>query len=357
MRIAITGGGTGGHLSIAKSLGAECRRRGFYTMYIGSTSGQDKQWFESNDIFDCTLFLESKPVVNQNLIKKFSNLYGILSQSLIAKRTMIKENIQACISVGGFSAATGGFGALFAKIPLFIHEQNAYMGSLNRILSPFAKQVFSSFELPNIKNLTIMPYPVNNIFFEKRRIREKLNNIAFMGGSQGARAINNFALSIAQTLAKKGIKILHQTGKMEYEKVILSYKEMGFTLAQNLDEFRSGDFEAFVFDFSTQLHEVMSLADFCISRSGASSLWELVANGLPTLFIPYPHAALNHQYFNAKILKDKNLCLLCLQEDLEAKSTEILENIFSFDLSKTSGALLDSYNGGGSEDVIDYIVK
>lgn len=84
-------------------------------------------------------------------------------------------------------------------MPLFIHEQNSKSGSLNKLLKPFAKQFYSAFEKE------IVPYPVADKFFEKARIRKELKNIIFLGGSQGAKFINDLALNLAPELQKKAL--------------------------------------------------------------------------------------------------------------------------------------------------------
>lgn len=353
MNIAITGGGTGGHLSIAKALGQECKRQGINTLYIGSTRGQDREWFDNKDIFNRIVFLESTPVVNQSFFGKWSALAQNITESIKAKRLLKENNIAACISVGGFSAATGSFGAIFGRIPLFIHEQNACMGSLNKLLKPFAKMFFSSFDFPHS---TITSYPVNEAFFTTKRVRQKLEVIAFFGGSQGARAINTLALNLAPHLKQQNIKILHQTGKLDYESTLKSYREKGFSIADSLQDFKSGGTSVFVFSFSDKMVELMSMADFCISRSGASSLWELASNGLPSLFIPYPHAAKNHQYFNAKSLVDNSLAMLHTQDELENIKPEILlKNILNLDLAQISTALMKVTKSNGATQIIEHI--
>ncbi|MDY5186081.1 UDP-N-acetylglucosamine--N-acetylmuramyl-(pentapeptide) pyrophosphoryl-undecaprenol N-acetylglucosamine transferase [Helicobacter trogontum] len=354
MNIAITGGGTGGHLAIARALGEECKKQGITTLYIGGTKGQDKQWFDNaHTPFTHVAFLDSTPVVNQGFLGKWSALAKNITESLKAKKLLKEHNINACISVGGFSAATGSFGAIFSRIPFFIHEQNACMGSLNKLLKPFAKSFFSSFEYPNV---TLAPYPINSDFFIKQRERDTLKTIAFFGGSQGAKAINELALNLAPLLKEKNIKILHQAGKIDYENTYKAYVEKGFNLADSMQDFKSGEKDIFVFDFSKDMAELMNMADFCISRAGASSLWELVSNGLPTLFIPYPHAAKNHQYFNAKSLIDQNLALLYTQEEiLHLESNDLINTILQVNLSEISQSLMRMAQQDGAKCIIDNI--
>jgi UDP-N-acetylglucosamine--N-acetylmuramyl-(pentapeptide) pyrophosphoryl-undecaprenol N-acetylglucosamine transferase len=98
----------------------------------------------------------------------------------------------------------------------------------------------------------------------------------------------------------------------------------------------------------------MNKADFAISRSGASTLWELSALGLPTLYIPFPYAAANHQYFNAKFLFDDGLCLLKTQEQLDEN---VLEEIFNLDISTISSKLINSIKKDGVKLIVDEILE
>ena len=326
--ICITGGGTGGHLVIAKAIKEELNKRGIKPIFIGSDYGQDKAWFENDDGFSEKYFFHTSGVVNKKGFKKIFSLLNIIKFSLKTRKIFKKHKIKKVFSVGGYSSAPASLGAVLFGKELFIHEQNAYMGNLNKLLKPFAKRVFSSFEYGD-------PYPIREEFFEYARERKELKTILFLGGSQGAKAINELAMNIAQKLK---IKIIHQTGKNDFERVKKFYEK--------------NKIDADVFDFSDNLIEKISKADFAVSRAGASSLFELSANLLPTLFIPYPYAANNHQYFNAKYLFDKNLCYLIEEKDLnEEKVLKILENVdFSI-----SASLKKISNKNGSEKIVDTI--
>ncbi|SMC08337.1 undecaprenyldiphospho-muramoylpentapeptide beta-N-acetylglucosaminyltransferase [Nitratiruptor tergarcus] len=313
MNILLTGGGTGGHLAIAKSLNSAFVKQGVKTFYIGSTYGQDREWFESDKSFSQKWFFESRGVINQKGVKKLSSLWNISHLALKSKEIIKNYNIDAVVSVGGYSAAPASFGALLSSTPLFIHEQNARFGKLNTLLSPFAKRVFCSFTPP------FDPYPVNPEFLHTRRVRTKLKTIIFLGGSQGAKQINDIALQNAPLLASKKISIIHQTGKQDYRRVKNAYEKMGI--------------EAEVFAFDKNLAHKMAQADFAVSRAGASTLWELCANALPALFVPYPYAAGNHQYYNAKYLVNRGAAFLypdhALEEIIEADLSPLSQKLFS----------------------------
>jgi len=330
--IAITGGGTGGHLKIAKVIKDELNKRGIKPIYIGSTAGQDKNWFEKDVGFSEKYFLASSGVVNKKGINKIKSLSNIVKLSLKAKNILKKHNIKAVFSVGGFSAAPASFGAVLSGIPLFIHEQNAHIGSLNKLLKPFSKRFFNTFLYNDL-------YPVEEVFFGSARERKELKTIIFLGGSQGAVAINNLAMEVALILKEKNINIIHQTGSRDYERTKNFYQK--------------NNIKADVFDFYPKLHKKIVKADLAISRSGASTLFELTANRLPTIFIPYPYAAGDHQYYNAKFLEDKNAGFVRRNINKE-EFTKLLENINLFQISQNL-AKINKKNG--AEYIVDEILK
>ena len=319
MNIAITGGGTGGHLAIAKALGEAFQSLGVKTIYIGSTKGQDKEWFEKSEIFQERHFLSSTGVVDKRGLGKFKAFGQILVSAKEAVSYL--DGCEAVVSVGGFSAAPASFAALAKGVSLFIHEQNAHIGRLNRLLKPFAKDFFSSFFPP------YYPYPVAPEYYHSKRVRKELKTIIFLGGSQGARQINDLALAWAKELDRAGVHIIHQTGRGDYERVKREYERLGV--------------EAEVFDFSFDLPFKIARADLAVARSGAGTLWELATNLLPAIYLPYPYAANDHQRKNASFLANKQASMLyenhtvydILNMDLQSMSRN-LENF-----SQPHGAL------------------
>ncbi|WP_333805082.1 UDP-N-acetylglucosamine--N-acetylmuramyl-(pentapeptide) pyrophosphoryl-undecaprenol N-acetylglucosamine transferase [Sulfurospirillum sp.] len=336
--IAITGGGTGGHLVIARAIKEELNKRGLKPIYIGSTAGQDKTWFDGDDGFEETYFLESQGVVNKKGVHKLLALCSILRSAFTCKTIFKKHHIKHVFSVGGYSAAPASFGALMCGIPLYIHEQNAIQGKLNSLLRPFSKAFFSSYDPKAI----LTSYPVSKAFFSVQRERTRLKTIIFLGGSQGASFINALAQKLAPLLHQESIAIIHQTGKKEFEAVKMFYEQAGI--------------EADVFDFSKDIPAKLFLADFAISRSGASTLWELCAASVPALFIPFPHAAANHQYFNAKVLADQNLALI-LQQNSTIDPQMLFDQIKHVDLVNVSQHLAHIMQEGGASEIVDVILQ
>ncbi|AXP08465.1 undecaprenyldiphospho-muramoylpentapeptide beta-N-acetylglucosaminyltransferase [Campylobacter hepaticus] len=327
MTIVLTGGGTGGHLNIVRCLLQSAIKKNINCIYIGSQNGQDKAWFENESAFKEKFFLNSCGVVNQNKISQIYSLIHILKLSQDCKKIFKSNNIKAVFSVGGYSAAPASFAALFSHLPLFIHEQNSKSGSLNLLLKPFAKKFFSAFE----KEFT--PYPIADKFFNYARIRKEIKNIIFLGGSQGAQFINDLALNLAPKLQKQNINIIHQCGKNDFEKCQKKYQSLNI--------------QADLFDFTPNLEKKMQQADLAISRSGASTLFELCANNLPAIFIPYPYAAKNHQYFNAKFLQDQALCKIFTQNNINLDI--LFQTILNLNLEDISTRLKNIAQKNGAE--------
>ena len=300
MKILVTGGGTGGHLSVAEALSKAATARGNEVIYVGSTSGQDRAWFEKYSAFTHTYFFNTRGVVNQKFFGKLVSLFNILKASLHVMKILRNNRVDAVISVGGYSASPASFSAILMRKPFYIQEQNAKLGRLNSLLKPYAKEFFSVYE----RRTKVKSYPVKAEFFEKARVREKIKTVIFLGGSQGATYINEMALHVAPTLQRKNIKIIHQCGKNDYERVKREYNELGIKVE--------------LYAFSNEIANLMSRADLAVSRAGASTLWELTSNALPTLFIPYPYAASDHQYYNALFIVQAEMGW-CVRESEEPK--------------------------------------
>lgn len=304
MSIVMTGGGTGGHLTIIKAVKEELLNEEL--IYIGSTKGQDQAWFAEDKQFKATHFLPTQGVVNQGFSGKIKSIFMLIKATIKARKILKDSQSKVVFCVGGFSAAPTSFAAKTLGIPLVIHEQNAAIGSLNKLLRPYAKAFISSYE----EQSPIKAYPIKKAYFEKSHIRKEIQTIIFLGGSQGAQTINKLALELAPMLKEKGIKIIHQAGERNIDEVKKAYTQIGI--------------EADVFGFTTTLSDYMNQADFAIARSGASTLWELSAMACPTLYIPYPYAAGDHQYYNAKFLVDQEVAWIMREDEIDIEKVVAL---------------------------------
>jgi UDP-N-acetylglucosamine--N-acetylmuramyl-(pentapeptide) pyrophosphoryl-undecaprenol N-acetylglucosamine transferase len=334
MKLCITGGGTGGHLMIAQALVESAITKGHEVIFIGSINGQDRKYFEQDSAFSNVYFLDTTGVVNQKGLSKLKALYKIFKAFLNSRAILKKHSIDATYSVGGFSSAPASFASLSMSIPLFIHEQNAVTGRLNSLLKPYAARFISAYD----KNSPIKGYPVGESFIKSARIRKELKTIIFLGGSHGATSINDLALSVCEELKNRNIRIIHQAGESDFERVKKEYEKLGA--------------EVELYGFTKELATLIPQADLAVSRAGASTLWELTTNGCPAFYIPYPYAASDHQYYNAKFIVDNNLGW-CEREskELKEKFLEILE----VELQNKSEALLKYASKDVASKMIDDI--
>lgn len=297
--LLITGGGTGGHLAIAKALSTKITKY----IYVGSVNGQDKNYFNGDNCY----FLKSSGFVNSKISTKIKSLLALIQAIFICIKIFKKHKISCVFSVGGYSSLPASIAAIIMFKPLIIHEQNSKMGLANRICKPFSKRFFCAF------CKEYLAYPINNIYKDLKRQRKEIKCILILGGSQGASFLNEFAYLIYPYLLEKNIHLIHQCGEKELKKYEKLYEN--FNIKPTL------------IGFSKELINYIRQADFCISRAGASSCFELCANALPTLFVPYKYAYKNHQYFNAKFFVDKKLAYLCNQDDLNKDFfTNFLDN-------------------------------
>lgn len=334
MNIVFTGGGTGGHLVIALSLAEAAKIRGHRVLFIGSTSGQDRQWFGNSTLFEATHFLETTGVVNKKGIAKIGALWKIFKAVLKSREIIQNFNADTVVSVGGFSAAPAAIASLSCRTPLIIHEQNAVTGKLNSLLRPYAKGFYSSYE----EGKSHCDYPVSEIYFQNGRVRYEIQTIIFLGGSQGAKFINDLALEIAPWLHEKGIRIIHQCGASSEESVRHAYHELGI--------------DAEVYGFTNKIAQLIEQSDFAVSRSGASTLWELCASKVPAFYIPYPSAAADHQYHNARYVIDHNAGWCERQGD---GIVEKLKEAIMSDISVKSEALGKLIEPNGAKKIIEKI--
>lgn len=334
MRFVITGGGTGGHLAIARALHDAINQSGDEAIFIGSTSGQDRQWFADDPGFKAAHFLPTTGVVNRRGAAKLLAVFKAASGIRRARRILKTYGADAVISVGGFSAAPASIAALLMGIPLFIHEQNAVMGRLNRLLKPYARICFSSYDPKS----PVKGYPVNTALFETARVRTAVKSIIFLGGSQGAKAINDFALQHAGMLVARDIRIIHQCGDRDFDRVAAAYRKQGV--------------DAELYGFTKELPALLQHSDLAVSRAGASTLWELAANGLPALYVPYPYAAGDHQFYNAAYLVKQGASWMVRESELD---TAQLERVLGGDIEAASRTLLRLAEPEAANEILDAI--
>ncbi|MGH7975391.1 MAG: undecaprenyldiphospho-muramoylpentapeptide beta-N-acetylglucosaminyltransferase [Limisphaerales bacterium] len=324
--VAIACGGTGGHLFPGIAVAEELKKRGCDVALLISPKDVDQQAVKSTR--DMEIFtLPAVGLQNRNYFSFGWNFW----KSFRAVRKIFKTcKPDAVLAMGGFTSAPPILAAKKIGAKTFLHESNTIPGRANRFLARSVDEAFVGFPETvarlRAKKTSATGTPVRSQFSEKSAIENcraalgldpNLPTILIVGGSQGASGLNEMILSALPLLAAKNWQWLHLTGANDFEKV---------------ENFYSGkNLKAVVKPFLTEMDLALGAATVAVSRSGASSLAEIAAMRLPSLLVPYPAAADNHQLFNARAFEKNGAAKLLEQknstpEKVAAILTELVEN-------------------------------
>ena len=312
--IAIACGGTGGHLFPGLAVAGELQRRGCDVALLISPKEVDQQAVKTATGVK-VFTLPAVGLQNKNYLP-FAASFG---KSLFAAwKIFHRRRPAAVLAMGGFTSAPPVFAGKDLGAKTFLHESNTIPGKANRFLSRFVDSAFIGFPEAaarlKTKKTSVTGTPVRAQFSPESRIHNPKSScrktlgldpnlpvVLVVGGSQGARGLNNLVLSALPLLAQKNWQWLHLTGAADFERVQSAYASLGL--------------KAVVKPFLAEMDLALGAATACISRAGASSLAEMAAMRLPSVLVPLPTAADNHQFFNAdafgktgaaKLLDQKN---------------------------------------------------
>jgi UDP-N-acetylglucosamine--N-acetylmuramyl-(pentapeptide) pyrophosphoryl-undecaprenol N-acetylglucosamine transferase len=219
---------------------------------------------------------------------------------------------QVMVGVGGYASGPGMLAALLQRVPTLAFEPNAVPGMANRLVGKRISAAAVNFAptLSYFRNAEVTGIPVRQEFFDlPSRSAGDPPRLLIMGGSQGARALNQRMPEIAKALLDRipGLTILHQAGARHAETTEAAYAASG------ADRER-WKVQAFLEDMPRQF----GATDLILARSGASTVAELAASGKPSLLVPFPQAADDHQRKNAEVLVEGGAARLLLEKDMTA---------------------------------------
>jgi len=311
--IFISGGGTGGHLFPAISIGTELIKHNFSIIYIGSKYGIEKKYFNENNLNHYLLNIRGiQRHVSLNSI--FVNLlfpFRFILSYIKSIALIIKYKPKAIIGTGGYASGLPLIAGICFRIPIMIQEQNSIPGLITRKLNKRAEKIFLGFkETKKILNqrsiYTGNPIRQNlkkyNIDLSKEKLGFNKNKkmILIIGGSQGARAINYYVYDNIHFFKKNDFQI---------------YWQCGFNDLKKISEIKNDTIK--ITPFIKDMSLAYSAADLVLSRAGAISISELSFMKKATIFIPLPSAADNHQEINSKYLEQKDACISINQNNLQ----------------------------------------
>lgn len=311
MRVVISAGGTGGHIYPAVAIINKIKKEepNSEFLYIGTHNRMEKDLIPSMNIpyepIEITGFKRKLTLENFKTIKNFLKARKRCLQ-------LIKNfNPDIVIGAGGYVTAPVIWAAKKLGHKTFIHEQNSVVGLSNKYLTKYIDRVGVSFEstlndFPKDKvSLTGNPCSEKAIATpiapkSNFNLTEEKKLVLIVMGSLGSQTINEKMVEYMYGFRNKNYEVLYITGEAYYEKI----KNKRFP-----DNVK-------IVPFIKDLPSIMKKTDLMISRAGASTMSEIMALGIPTIFIPSPYVTNNHQYKNAKDLVDKNAALMLEEKDL-----------------------------------------
>lgn len=317
MRVAICGGGTGGHLYPLLALDRELDARGagethfFISEKIGLGEAFENKRLTTAELHGFHRRFQLQALVNLTAVLKAARA------SLAFRRVMRRERPDVAVGFGSYASAPGVLAAASLRVPVLVHEQNAVPGLTNRLLGRLARGVAVSFPRSGgcfrCREVRVVGNPVREEllrpadrsealrFFD---LQEGVFTVSLVGGSQGSESLNR---ALAGALPRFGedrpVQVIQAAGKEKYRAAVEAVEKAGPGAGVTWRPY----------PYVERMDLLYACTDLLISRSGASTLSEITALGLPALLVPFPRAARNHQEANARVLVERGAAL-CVQD-------------------------------------------
>jgi UDP-N-acetylglucosamine--N-acetylmuramyl-(pentapeptide) pyrophosphoryl-undecaprenol N-acetylglucosamine transferase len=297
LKVAITGGGTGGHVYPGVAVAEEIVRRGGEAFFVGTD-----RWLEARIVPAAgfrIVMIPAAPVVRGGLASNFRNA-AVNARGLVAAlRVLKKEEPDIVLGTGGYVSFTTCCAAKMLGTPVIVHEQNAVAGLANRVLSRIASVVMTAWELgadalPTRARRVCVGLPVRTDFSRvsresaRRRMGIDANQrvLLIFGGSRGAASLNAAAEANLARWEADGVTVIWGTGRDHFAEI--ERRVAGVVR------------RARVMPYIDDMPSALAAADLAVTRAGAMTLAELWATGIAAILVPYPHATADHQTANAE---------------------------------------------------------
>ncbi|HOP69156.1 MAG: undecaprenyldiphospho-muramoylpentapeptide beta-N-acetylglucosaminyltransferase [Dethiobacteria bacterium] len=318
MRIILSGGGTGGHIYPALALARHILKReeGAELLYVGTAAG-----LESKIVPEAGIPFVAIPA--RGYSRRLSQLGPVVKEfasGLARVQSIIRDfRPQAVLGTGGYAAAPVLLASIWRRIPVVLHEQNAIPGAVNRYLAPFASRVCLSFEasrpyFPRRARTVVTGNPraseVAAVDRSESRRRLKLEAdtklVIAYGGSRGAAKLNQVLVSFIKSgWLPPRVRLIYVTGEIYYKEV-----------REELDPLPG---QVQLYPYLKEMPTFLAAADLLISRSGATTLAEITALGLPAILVPSPNVVNNHQHYNASLLAEAGAARLIQESEFNPR--------------------------------------
>ncbi|MFX1724424.1 UDP-N-acetylglucosamine--N-acetylmuramyl-(pentapeptide) pyrophosphoryl-undecaprenol N-acetylglucosamine transferase [Stenotrophomonas sp. AS1] len=329
--VMIMAGGTGGHIFPGLAVAKVLRERGVPVTWLGADGAMETRLVPQHDIPIDTLAIGG--LRGKGKLALLGAPLRLLRAIRAAGFLIRDRQPRAVIAFGGFASGPGGIAARLHGLPLLVHEQNRAPGMTNRVLSRVARRVLAGFPGSFAKREEAVGNPVRAEIAAITPPDLRLANrqgplhLLVLGGSQGARVLNN---AVPKALAALGagmpVQVRHQSGEKLHAEALQAYADAGV--------------QASVEPFIADMAEAFAWADLVVCRSGASTLAELCAVGVGSVLVPFAAAVDDHQTRNAEYLVERGAAVLLKQGETLATQ---LEGVLR-DLSENSARRMQMAN-------------
>lgn len=339
-RIIVSGGGTGGHIFPAVSIANALKSKlpGCHILFVGAEGRMEMQRVPAAGYRIVGLPISGFD--RKNPLKNIGVAIRLVKSLLKAKAIVREFKPDVAVGVGGYASGAALWAAAQAGVPCLIQEQNSYAGVTNKLLAKKAKKICVAYEgmerfFPK-ENIVLTGNPVRQNLTEPIDKQEAYAAFGFdptkktllvIGGSLGARTVNQSVIAGLELLKQReDIQVIWQTGKIYIDNA-----------KQAAEPYKSS--RLVVTDFVTRMDYAYAIADLVISRAGASSISELCLLGKPSILVPSPNVAEDHQTKNAEALSNKNAAIMIKDADAVGTLTRVaLDTLDDKTLLATLGA-------------------
>lgn len=315
-RVILTTGGTGGHIFPALAVAEEitAHNPGCRVLFVGTKRGPEGDLARSRGLeFKA---LPSAGVLGRGL-RSVSGIASLITGLALAIPLVLRYRPDAVVGFGGYASFAAVAAAFLLHRPTALHEQNSVPGVANRLLGRIVRTIFLSFPDTHkrfqAEKTELVGNPVRQdicaLANAPAKPADETRRLLVLGGSQGAKALNDAMLEALPVLLEAGIEIVHQTGPRDFERVRQGYEGLKSSGAD------ANSPRAFIEDMAG----TYAWADLAVCRSGASTVFELAASGTPAVLVPFPYATHDHQRVNAEYLAKAGAAELVLQQDFSGE--------------------------------------
>lgn len=334
MKVLLTGGGTGGHIYPALAVARRLQEveTDLELLYVGTSRGLESKIVPQEGIPFQSVEIEGfKRKLNFAGIKYNIRSVGLFMKSVFAAKKIIREfQPDIVLGTGGYVSAPICYAASRAGIPTIVHEQNSFLGLTNKFLLPFVDKLAISFhdiyeQVDKYRDKVVFTGNPRGQELAAEKSTQNLKmygldsnkkTILILGGSRGAEKINQAVVAAYPELIKKDYQIIMATGEIHYDKITAQMNEVSPLINHP---------HLVIKPYIHEMDEILHQTSLLVSRSGATTIAEITALGLPSVLIPSPYVTDDHQTKNAKSLVDTGAAILLKEQELDGQS--LLSNL------------------------------